>query len=196
MGSLHLPMTINRRLSASESKEIAKAAASGESVTALAGRFGVSRPTVYRAIEKHRAGTAAGPVTSVEARVSARLAPYELVALDVLAGRLAVSRAELSRRVLRRAADFLEADPDVSEAIRDLTRQIKVIGGNLNQIAAHLNREARYQGRASLAAAQWKEVEAAERDLKSLTRSLDGLFLNAAKRRKARISDLLREVSQ
>lgn len=196
MGSLHSPMTINRRLSASESKEIALAAASGESVTALAARFGVSRPTVYRAIERHRSGGSAASVPSGEARVSARLAPFELAALDVLAGRLGVSRAELSRRVLRRAADFLEADPEVSEAVRDLARQIKLIGGNLNQIAAHLNREARYQGRASLSAAQWKEVENAERELKALTRRLDALFLQAAKRRKARIADLLREVGQ
>lgn len=196
MGSLHTPITTNRRLTSRESKEIAQAAASGGSITAIAARFAVSRPTVYRAIEKERAAAGQGHPAEREARVSARLKPYELTALDVLAGRHGVSRAELSRRVLRRAAEFLEPEPELIEAVRDLANQIKLIGGNLNQIATHLNRDARFHGRASLSAAQWQRVEGHERDLKALARELDGLFVTVAKRRKARIADIMLRVAK
>jgi transposase-like protein len=193
LASLHSPITTNRRLSASESGEIARAAAAGASVTAVAARFGVSRPTVYRAIEKHRASDGTSRGSAAEARITIRLEPFELAGIDRLAARQGVSRAGLARSVLRRASGFLEADPEVAEAVRELARQVKTIGGNLNQIASHLNREARQQGKASLSAARWKQIEATERDLKALARQLDGLFVHAVTRRRARLADLLRE---
>lgn len=193
MASLHSAIPVNRRLSASESKAIERAAVAGDSVTAIAARFGVSRPTVYRHIERHRGAGPAARSPGTDTRITIRLEPYELAAIDTLVGQEGGSRAEIARRVLRRASAFLEADPAVAEAVRELSRQVKTIGGNLNQIASHLNREARLRGRASLPMARWLQVEQAEREVKALSRELDGLFVQAGRRRKARLADLLRE---
>lgn len=106
---------------------------------------------MYRAIEKNGRP---GQSSEDSSRVTIRLTPEERAALDVLSGRLGVSRSALGRRVLRMAAGFLEPDAEMVEAMTDLSRQIKSVGGNLNQIAAHLNREARMQGRASPSADQ------------------------------------------
>ena len=190
MAALHSPNSTGRRLSTSESREIFAAFQRGESVTSLAKRYGVSRPTVYRAIEKN--GRPGQPAED-SARVTIRLTPDERAALDVLSGRLGLSRAALGRRVLRLAAGFLEPDPDMVEAMTDLSRQVKAVGGNLNQIAAHLNREARMQGRASPNRDQQAQIEASERALKALAKDVDRLFVHAAKRRKARVEALLRQ---
>lgn len=189
MAALHSQTGTGRRLSLDERKEIFAAFQSGQSVSALAKRFGVSRPTVYRAIE---AMERPGRGSADDARVTIRLTPDERAALDVLSGRLGVSRAALGRRVLRMAAGFLEPDPDLIEAATDLSRQIKAVGGNLNQIAAHLNREARMQGRASPNARQLSDIEDAEKALKALSRDVDRLFVNAARRRKAHVDAILR----
>lgn len=189
MSALHSPKGPGRRLSTKESRDLFVAFQAGETVTALAAKWGVSRPTVYRAIERHGRPD---DHSRDSAPVSIRLTPSERAALDVLAGRAGVSRSALGRRVLRMAAGFLEPDADLVEAVSDLSRQIKAIGGNLNQIAAHLNREAVLQGRASPSAAQMAQVEASERDLKALARQIDGLFVHVARRRKARVDDLLR----
>lgn len=189
LAALHSPKPTGRRLSTSESRAIFAAFQRGETVTSLAKRYGVSRPTVYRAIEKNGRP---GQPSEDSARVTIRLTPDERSALDVLSGRLGLSRAALGRRVLRLAAGFLEPDPEQIEAMTDLSRQIKAVGGNLNQIAAHLNREARMQGRASPSRDQQAQIEASERALKALARDVDRLFVHAAKRRKARVEALLR----
>ncbi len=162
----------------------------GDSVTVLARRFGVSRPTVYRAIEKNGRP---GQPSADSARVSIRLTPDEQAIFDSLARHHGLSRAALGRRVLRLAAGYLEPEPELVEAVQDLSRQIKSVGGNLNQIAAHLNREARMQGRASSSQNQRVQIEASERDLKTLARKVDALFVHAAKRRKARVETLLHQ---
>ncbi|WP_207100887.1 helix-turn-helix domain-containing protein [Paracoccus shandongensis] len=190
MASLHSPKPTGRRLSLSESREIFAAFQRGDSVTVLARRFGVSRPTVYRAIEKN--GRPGHPSAN-SARVAIRLTPDERATFDGLAGRLGFSRAALGRRVLRLAAGYLEPEPDLVEAVQDLSRQIKAVGGNLNQIAAHLNREVRLQGRASPHADQRAQIELSERALKALAKEVDALFVHAAKRRKARVEALLRQ---
>lgn len=189
MASLHSPKPTGRRLSPSESRAIFAAFQRGDSVTVLAKRFGVSRPTVYRAIEKNGRP---GQPSADSARVAIRLTPDERVTFDGLAARLGLSRAALGRRVLRLAAGYLEPEPDLVEAVQDLSRQIKAVGGNLNQIAAHLNREVRLQGRASPNVDQRAQIEASERALKALAREVDALFVHAAKRRKARVDALLR----
>lgn len=189
MASLHSPKPTGRRLSPSESRAIFAAFQRGDSVTVLAKRFGVSRPTVYRALEKNGRP---GQPSADSARIAIRLTPDERAGFDQLAGGLGLSRAALGRRVLRLAAGYMEPDPDLVEAVQDLSRQIKAVGGNLNQIAAHLNREARLQGRASTSRSQMREIETSERALKTLARELDGLFVHAARRRKARVEALLR----
>lgn len=188
MAALHSPKGTGRRLSPEDSRAIFAASQQGESVTSLCKRYGVSRPTVYRAIEKH---ARPGQPQADNARVTIRLTPDERAALDVLSGRMGLSRAALGRRVLRMAAGFLEADPELIEAASDLSRQIKAIGGNLNQIAAHLNREARMQGRASPDQKQRVQIEASERELKALAREVDRLLVHAARRRKARVDAIL-----
>ena len=189
LASLHSPKPTGRRLLLSESREIFAAFQRGDSVTVLARRFGVSRPTVYRAIEKNGRP---GQPSADSARVAIRLTPDERAAFDGLAGRLGLSRAALGRRVLRLSAGYLEPEPDLVEAVQNLSRQIKAVGGNLNQIAAHLNREVRLQGRASPSGSQLREIETSERALKALAREVDGLFVHAARRRKARVDALLR----
>lgn len=193
MASLHSPKPTGRRLSLSESRAIFAAFQLGDSVTVLAKRFGVSRPTVYRAIENN--GRPGYP-SADSARVSIRLTPDERATFDELAGRLGLSRAALGRRVLRLAAGYLEPEPDLVEAVQDLSRQIKAVGGNLNQIAAHLNREVRLQGRASPNASQRAQIELSERALKALAKEVDALFVHSAKRRKARVEALLRRGSE
>lgn len=190
MAALHSPKPTGRRLSLAESREIFVAFQGGESVTSIARRLRVSRPTVYRAIEKH--GRPGNPALD-SARVTIRLTPDELAALDVLSGRMGLSRSALGRRVLRLAAGFLEPDPDMVEAMTDLSRQVKAVGGNLNQIAAHLNREALMQGRASPSRDQQAQIEASERALKALAKDIDQLFVHAARRRKARVEAILRK---
>ena len=190
LASLHSPKPTGRRLSPSESRAIFAAFQGGDSVTVLARHFGVSRPTVYRAIEKNGRP---GQPSADSARVAIPLTPDERTTFDGLAGRLGLSRAALGRRVLRLAAGYLEPEPELVEAVQDLSRQIKAVGGNLNQIAAQLNREARLQGRASPTRSQLREIEASERALKILAKEVDGLFVHAAKRRKARVEALLRQ---
>lgn len=190
LAALHSPKPTGRRLTLAESREIFVAFQGGESVTSIARRLRVSRPTVYRAIEKH--GRPGNPALD-SARVTIRLTPEELAALDVLSGRMGLSRSALGRRVLRLAAGFLEPDPEMVEAMTDLSRQVKAVGGNLNQIAAHLNREALLQGRASPNKDQQAQIEASERALKALAKDVDRLFVHAAKRRKARVDAILRK---
>lgn len=157
-------------------------------MTALSRRFGVSRPTVYRALEKNGRP---GQPSADSARVTIRLTPSERTDLDLLARRLGLSRAALGRCVLRMAAGYLEPEPDLVEAVQNLSRQIKAVGGNLNQIAAHINREARLQGRAAPNRDQQAQIVASLRALKGLAKDLDRLFVHAAKRRKARVEALL-----
>lgn len=189
MAALHSQTGTGRRLSLNERKEIFAAHQAGQSVTSLAKRFGVSRPSVYRAIEKMGRP---GQGHAEDARITIRLTPDERAALDVLSGRLGLSRAALGRRVLRMAAGFLEPDDELVEAATDLSRQIKAIGGNLNQIAAHLNREARYQGRAVPSAQQLVQIEETEKAMKALGRDVDRFFVSAARRRKAQVETILR----
>lgn len=193
MAALHSPKPTGRRLSLSESRAIFAAFQAGESVTVVSRRFGVSRPTVYRALEKNGRP---GQPSEDSARVTIRLTPDERAAMDELAGRLGLSRAALGRCVLRLAAGYLEPEPELVEAARELSRQIKAVGGNLNQIATHLNREARLQGRASPSREQQAQIEASERALKALAKEADRLFVHTAKRRKARVEALLRQISE
>ncbi|MCE6958038.1 helix-turn-helix domain-containing protein [Cereibacter sphaeroides] len=189
MSSLHSPKPTGRRLSPRESAEICAAHGRGESVTALARRFGVARPTIYRALERQGRAVAAGDSTPV----SIRLGADERVALDALSRQLGLSRSGVARRVLRLASGFLEPEPELVAAAGDLARQMKAVGGNLNQIAAHLNREARLQGRASPDLRQLAEIEAAERELKALAREVERFLVHAARRRRARVESLLGE---
>lgn len=190
MSSLHSTHATGRRLSKEESRAIFVAYQSGDTVGAIAKRWGVSRPTVYRAIEKHARPDAHHGDSQL---ISIRVSSAEKAALDVLSGRMGLSRSAAARKVLRLASGFLEPDAELVQAVTDLARQVKAIGGNLNQIAAHLNREARLQGRASPNRDQLRTIEASERDLKALAEQIEDTFVVAASRRRAKVEDLLRK---
>lgn len=143
LSALHSTNNTGRRLDEAKQREIFDACAQGESVAAVGRRFHVSRPTVYRIIERFTPGPS---TVREDCRITVRLSREELGELDALAEQHKVSRSELTRKIVRLAAGFLAPDDDWSEAARDLTRQVKGIGGNLNQIAFHMNRDARETG--------------------------------------------------
>ena len=107
----------------------------GESITALAEAFGVSRRTVYN----YKARLEETELQYRSAVLTVRLNKPDLAGLDELAKKHGLSRAEAARAVLTRAVDVFQAEPRETEAILDLTQQLHAVGGNLNQIARALN---------------------------------------------------------
>ena len=107
----------------------------GESITALAEAFGVSRRTVYN----YKARLEETELQYRSAVLTVRLNKPDLAGLDELAKKHGLSRAEAARAVLTRAVDVFQAEPRETEAILELTQQLHTVGGNLNQIARALN---------------------------------------------------------
>ena len=107
----------------------------GESITALAEAFGVSRRTVYN----YKALVEETELQYRSAVLTVRLNKPDLAGLDELAKKHGLSRAESARSVLTRAVDVFQAEPRETEAILELTQQLHTVGGNLNQIARALN---------------------------------------------------------
>ena len=107
----------------------------GESITALAEAFGVSRRTVYN----YKALVEETELQYRSAVLTVRLNKPDLAGLDELAKKHGLSRAEAARAVLTRAVDVFQAEPRETEAILELTQQLHTVGGNLNQIARALN---------------------------------------------------------
>ena len=107
----------------------------GESITALAEAFGVSRRTVYN----YKALVEETELQYRSAVLTVRLNKPDLAGLDELAKKHGLSRAEAARAVLTRAVDVFQAEPRETEAILELTQQLHAVGGNLNQIARALN---------------------------------------------------------
>ena len=107
----------------------------GESITALAEAFGVSRRTVYN----YKARLEETELQYRSAVLTVRLNKPDLAGLDELAKKHGLSRAEAARTVLTRAVDVFQAEPRETEAILELTQQLHAVGGNLNQIARALN---------------------------------------------------------
>jgi predicted DNA binding CopG/RHH family protein len=107
----------------------------GESVTAIAAAFKVSRRTVYN----YKAQAEEVELLSRTAVLTVRLNKADLSALDELAAKHGVSRADLARTVLLRSVDVFQAEPKETEAILRLTQQLQGFGTNLNQIARAVN---------------------------------------------------------
>ena len=108
----------------------------GESVKAIAEAFGVSRRTVYN----YKAQAEEVELQSRTAVLTVRLNKPDLAALDALAAKHGVSRADLARAVLLRAVDVFQAEPRETEAILSLAQQVHGLGTNMNQIAHAVNR--------------------------------------------------------
>ena len=107
----------------------------GESITALAEAFGVSRRTVYN----YKALVEETELQHRSAVLTVRLNKPDLAGLDELAKKHGLSRAETARAVLTRAVDVFQEEPRETEAILKLTQQLHGIGHNLNQVAHAMN---------------------------------------------------------
>lgn len=132
----------SNKLTPADEKKIVAAVRSGVPVAVLAKQFGVTRPTVYRAIRRFH--DKASVVQVGTAPVSFTIDRAELHAFDAFIGRLGLkSRADALRRVCRVPAGFLEPDPYLAEAIHDLRNELSAIGRNVNQLVAAKNYELR-----------------------------------------------------
>ncbi|MBM3603281.1 MAG: hypothetical protein FJX25_00665 [Alphaproteobacteria bacterium] len=111
-------------------------------MTVLATTYGVTRPTIYRAVRSFHDKEAVADVST--AAVSFTVDRPSLQAFDAFTGRLGLkSRADALRRVCRVPAGFLEPDPDLADALRDVAVQLAALGRNVNQLVATKNYEVR-----------------------------------------------------
>lgn len=124
-----------RKLDRVQRDKLMAAIKAGESITAIAEAFSVSRRTVYN----YKALLEETELQYRSAVLTVRLNKPDLADLDELAKKHGLSRAEAARAVLTRAVDVFQAEPRETEAILDLTQQLHAVGGNLNQIARALN---------------------------------------------------------
>lgn len=132
----------SNKLSPADERKIVTAVQSGVPVAALAKQFGVTRPTIYRAIR--RFNDKASIVQVGTAPVSFTVDRAELQRFDAFVGRLGLkSRADALRRVCRIPSGFLEPDPYLADAIHDLRVELTAIGRNVNQLVATKNYEVR-----------------------------------------------------
>ena len=130
------------KLSSSDVKKIAASIRSGVPVTVLAKSYGVTRPTIYRAMRAFHEKEAVADAGT--APVSFTVDRDSLSAFDAFTGRLGLSsRADALRRVCRVPAGFLEPDPDLANALREVAGQLSAIGRNVNQLVATKNYETR-----------------------------------------------------
>lgn len=124
-----------RKLDRAQRDKLMAAIKAGESITAIAEAFTVSRRTVYN----YKALIEETELQYRSAVLTVRLNKPDLADLDELAKKHGLSRAEAARAVLTRAVDVFQAEPRETEAILELTQQLHAVGGNLNQIARALN---------------------------------------------------------
>ena len=124
-----------RKLDRVQRDKLMAAIKAGESITAIAEAFTVSRRTVYN----YKALVEETELQYRSAVLTVRLNKPDLAGLDELAAKHGLSRAETARAVLTRAVDVFQAEPRETEAILELTQQLHTIGGNMNQIARALN---------------------------------------------------------
>ena len=124
-----------RKLDRVQRDKLMAAIKAGESITAIAEAFTVSRRTVYN----YKALLEETELQYRSAVLTVRLNKPDLAGLDELAAKHGLSRAEAARAVLTRAVDVFQAEPRETEAILELTQQLHTIGGNMNQIARALN---------------------------------------------------------
>ena len=130
------------KLSPSDVKKIAASARSGVPVTVLAKTYGVTRPTIYRALHALQEKEAVADAGT--APVSFTVDRNSLAAFDTVTGRLGLSsRADALRRLCRVPAGVLEPDPDLASALRAVAGELSAIGRNVNQLVATKNYEIR-----------------------------------------------------
>ncbi|MGN7964107.1 hypothetical protein [Brucella sp. 22210] len=191
MSALHStkpPKPAARRLNGDEVKAIAADFATGLSVTKISAKRGVSRPTVYRALERANASRGS---ESADVRIYARLSRVEHEALKDLALGRGETVAALTRRALRRAGGFFDADQEIAGAALTLATELRKVGTNLNQVVYQINREALLQGRAMPNSVHLKAIEDMRESVQSLADRTEKLFVRAGRRRMTTVDELL-----
>ena len=189
MSALHSTTHPSRRLSRDETAHIVRDFKDGLSIAAIARKHGIARPTVYRALEN---GSASRAGAANDVRVYSRLSVEDHAALKAVAETRGQTISALSRSVLRRAAGFFDADPEVAKAALALSKELKKIGSNLNQVVYQINREALLQGRAAPQPRHLAEIRAMQRTILSAADKVDTLLVHAGRRRLTTIEELLR----
>jgi len=188
LSALHSTNHPSRRLSRDETIAIVRDHKAGLSIAAIARKHGVARSTVYRALEKgqpSRAGAAS------EVRVYSRLSIEDHEALKVVAELRGETVSALSRRVLRRASGFFDADQEIAKAASALALELKKIGSNLNQVAYQINREALLQGRATPQPRHLEEIRAMQRVMLRAADKVEALFVRVGRRRLTTVAQLI-----
>ena len=127
---------------------------------------------------------AAFTVTSVKARRA------EIEEFRAVCAELGVKPNRAHRAMMRRAAGYLEADPDEIETLRSLQREVHAIGSNVNQIA----RVANQTGHADVEGLRSQMKGELGPALLRLTHHLQRI-LNAARRRQDGRERLARDVA-
>ncbi|TJZ90563.1 Hin recombinase [Paracoccus gahaiensis] len=138
-----------KKITPGDEKKIVASVRSGVPVAVLAKTYGVTRPTIYRAIRSFH--DKAQEVHLETAAVSFTVDRSTLLAFDAFTERLGLkSRANALRRVCRVPAGFLSPDPDLADALRDVALELSAIGRNVNQLVATKNYEVRRGARLKL----------------------------------------------
>jgi len=133
------------------------------------------------------------PSARIEQHVlTVRMELDELRALDAMAGRVELTRASFARTVLRRASGFFDPDDDLIEIGAELSREVRRVGNNLNQLAYHANRKALVSGSAEISPHDLATIIAMRDELKAVSDLVSKLIVTKARRRKARLDQILK----
>lgn len=178
-----------KRLNADEKRRLRADLATNVPTDELAKTYGITR----RSVQRFAARLDRDPEARIESHVlTVRMELDELRALDALAGRLGLTRASLARTVLRRASGFFDPDEDLIQVGSDLSREVRRIGTNLNQLAYHANRKALVSGHSEISPTDLAAIVAMRDELKKVSDVISRLIVTKAKRRKARIEQILK----
>lgn len=178
-----------RRLNADEKRRLKADLATNIPTDELAKTYGITR----RSVQRFAARLARDPVARIETTVlGVRMEADEMRALDAQAGRFGMSRTAFARTVLRRSSGFFDPDEDLIQVGSDLSREVRRIGTNLNQLAYHANRKALVSGHSEISPADLAAIVAMRDELKKVSDVISRLIVTKAKRRKARIEQILK----
>lgn len=178
-----------KRLNADEKRRLRADLETNVPTDELAKTYGITR----RSVQRFAARLDRDPEARIESHVlTVRMELDELRALDALAGRLGLTRASLARTVLRRASGFFDPDEDLIQVGSDLSREVRRIGTNLNQLAYHANRKALVSGHSEISPTDLAAIVAMRDELKKVSDVISRLIVTKAKRRKARIEQILK----
>lgn len=183
------------KLNTNDRSRIIAAIRSGESATNIAKTFGVSRRTVYN----YKAQAEEVELRSRTAVLTVRFNKPDIEALDNLAQKLGLTRAETARRTVLRAIDVFQPEERETDALKAIGLELAKIGSNLNQISNAINAERRFGGLKSSQNldSALTQIDDWRREVNLLTIQMRLKIINQAKRqrlRNSKIFELLRDV--